>query len=225
MQVGVLRWIGDGCPAGVMEGESHRISAAALRRRGLVTTAGRGSSWTASITDAGREYLTRCDGPKPPVPRQSNVSVTEQLVRDVVAAGGSLLVQRSGGPGAVDYEQRARLAERHGKVPAGKRLVVHRLPYPELRIDLVDVPEGAEALLRPVPVPDRLVRPHPAVVAFREASDTLQVSRAAISRAGRILQGLVVEAERRGYKVTAPARPKEIRQTRGRAASDGTKGT
>jgi hypothetical protein len=41
--------IADGCPAGVMAGDSHRVSAAALRRRGLVTTAGRGSSWRARI--------------------------------------------------------------------------------------------------------------------------------------------------------------------------------
>ena len=39
-QVALLRWIGDGCPAGVVEGDSHRISAAALRNRGLVKITG-----------------------------------------------------------------------------------------------------------------------------------------------------------------------------------------
>jgi hypothetical protein len=38
----ILKWIGDGCPAGVMTDDSHRISAAALRRRGLVRITGRG---------------------------------------------------------------------------------------------------------------------------------------------------------------------------------------
>ncbi|MGZ4358012.1 MAG: hypothetical protein ACXVRU_14510 [Gaiellaceae bacterium] len=39
-QVLLLRWIADGCPEGVMEDEFHRISAAALRNRGLITTRG-----------------------------------------------------------------------------------------------------------------------------------------------------------------------------------------
>jgi hypothetical protein len=30
-QLAVLRWINDGCPEGVTEGEAHKISAAALR--------------------------------------------------------------------------------------------------------------------------------------------------------------------------------------------------
>jgi hypothetical protein len=33
-QVAVLRWIADGCPIGVMDGDSHRTSAVALRHRG-----------------------------------------------------------------------------------------------------------------------------------------------------------------------------------------------
>lgn len=77
-----------------MEGDSHRVSAATLRRRGLVTTAGPGPTWTAGVTEAGREYLARVDGPHPPVARQANVSVTQRLIDDVVAAGGSLRVRR-----------------------------------------------------------------------------------------------------------------------------------
>jgi len=44
-----------------MPDESHRISAAALRNRGLATTAGRGATWTAQITPAGTQYLERLD--------------------------------------------------------------------------------------------------------------------------------------------------------------------
>lgn len=58
-QVAVLRWIGEGCPARVMERDLHRISAAALRRRGLVLISGRGPTWAARIAPAGREYLER----------------------------------------------------------------------------------------------------------------------------------------------------------------------
>jgi hypothetical protein len=127
-QVSILRWIADGCPEGVMDGDSHRISAAALRSRDLVTTSGRGSTWTAKITPAGREYLARVDGPKPPIPREANVPVTQRLVDDVVAAGGTLRVPRRGWyeRDEIDYENRVRLAERFGRVPPGRQAPAHR---------------------------------------------------------------------------------------------------
>jgi hypothetical protein len=135
-QVAVLRWIADGCPAGVMNGDvSHRISAAALRNRGFVTTSGRGPTWVARIAPAGTEYLEQVDGPNPPAPRQANVSVTQQLVNDLISAGGSLRVPRRNWHerGAVDYEKRARLAEQYGKVPAGKRLTISVVSPEETR--------------------------------------------------------------------------------------------
>ena len=73
-QVNVLRWIADGCRDDVLDGDTYRISAAALRNRGLVMTSGRGPTWTARITKAGRSYLEQVDGPEPPVPRQANAS-------------------------------------------------------------------------------------------------------------------------------------------------------
>jgi hypothetical protein len=204
-QVTVLSWIADGCPAGVMEGDSHRVSAAALRRRGLVTTSGRGPTWTARVTKAGREYLARVDGPDPPVARQANVSVTQRLVDDVIAAGGSLRVRRKRwyDREGVDYESRARLAERFRKVPPGKRLAVS-LDGDELEIRLVDAPERAAAAeLVPVPVPERVARYHSAAREFRESSERHEVSRALIRRATRIIHAVAVEAERRGWSVRA----------------------
>jgi hypothetical protein len=71
VQVEVLRWISEGCRDGVVaDGVSARISAAALRNRGLVRTSGHGPSWKAKITAAGTEYLQQVDGPHPPLPRQ-----------------------------------------------------------------------------------------------------------------------------------------------------------
>src|SRR5689334_4686584 len=100
-----------------MEDDFYRISAAALRNRGLVSITGRGPTWSATILPAGTEYLARVDGPEPPIPRQANVSLTQQLVDDVIAAGGSLRVEqrRWGSRDGVDYEQRARIAQQHGK--------------------------------------------------------------------------------------------------------------
>lgn len=159
-QLDVLRWIDGGCPDGVFQGGHHRISAAALRNRSFITTSGRGPSWSAEITEAGRKYIAEADGPKPPVPRQANTSVTAQLVADVIAAGGSLRVPRRRyyDRDGVDYEQRARLAESYGKVPDGKRLVVTSIPPEELQIDLVDAPEGTHEEPEPVPVPRRVSR-------------------------------------------------------------------
>lgn len=97
VQLDLLQWIADGCPPGVMEGDSHRVSAAALRRRDLVKTYGRGRIWRAEITPAGREYLEKSSAADAEPPRQANVSVTQQLVDDVIAAGGSLRVRRKNG--------------------------------------------------------------------------------------------------------------------------------
>lgn len=202
----VLRWIGDDCPVGVMEGVSCRISAAALRNRGLVKISGRGPTWSAVITDEGRGYLEQVDGPTPPMRREGNGSVTEQLVNDVIAAGGSLRVpRRSYGGQGIDYERRARLAERNGRLPAGKRLTVTCLSNAELQIDLVDAPEGTTLDLRPVPVPNHVSRYHAVVGEFRNRSDRHEVSRSVLPRVSRILQGLVLEAERRGYDVAIGA--------------------
>jgi hypothetical protein len=192
-----------------MDGEYYRISAAALRRRGLVTISGRGESWTAEVTTAGRGYLAEVDGPNPPKPRHPNVLVTEQLVAEVIEAGGSLRVPRSDYryPDRVDYEHRARLAERHGKVPAGKQLRVKRVSSDEIQIDLIDAPANLGSPEQPVPVPDVVRRYHPVVKAFKDRSDRHEVSRAALPRALRILQGLVVEAESRGYAIELAPEP------------------
>ncbi len=56
-QLAVLRWIGDGSPAAVMEGHGHRVSAAALRTRGLIKISGRSTTWRASLTPAGQAAL------------------------------------------------------------------------------------------------------------------------------------------------------------------------
>jgi hypothetical protein len=56
-QLAVLRWIGDGSPAGVMKGHGHRVSAAALRTRGLIKISGRSTTWRANLTPAGQAAL------------------------------------------------------------------------------------------------------------------------------------------------------------------------
>jgi hypothetical protein len=223
-QVEVLRWIGDGCPGGVMEGDKHRISAAALRNRGFVTTSGRGDTWLAKITGEGREYLDQVDGPEPPIPRQANVSVTQQLVDDVIAAGGSLRVSRKNwyGGGGVDYAKRVLLAERHGKVPPGKRLTVHKVSQEELEIELLDAPGYAvgRAELVPVHVPAKVGRFSAAALEFRRQAERHEVSRKLLPRATRIVHAIAIECGRRSWSVRASS---ESKNGYGRTDWTGTK--
>jgi hypothetical protein len=187
-QLSILRWISNGCPTGVMKGYSHRVSAAALRSRGLVSTSGRGRTWTARVTANGSAYLERVESADPPIARQANLSVTEQLVADVVSAGGSLRLpaKRWNDPTAIDYAQRARLAQRHRKVPVGKRLTARHVGD-EIEIVLVDAPELAEiAPLVAIDVPDRVGRYHEVAREYRDAKERHEVSRALLGRATRI---------------------------------------
>lgn len=206
-QVEILQWISQGCPEGVMTDISHRISAAALRRRGLVKVTGKGPTWSATVTSAGADYLTRVDGPQPPAARQANVSVTQQLMDEVAAAGGVFRVPRRGwyDRTGVDYEQRARLAERHGKVPHGKWLSIER-HRDEVELRLEDMPAGlaeATAELVPVRVPENVARYHPAARRFRDCKAEHQVSQDALRRAVRIVHAIALEAQRRGWKAHA----------------------
>ncbi len=109
--------------------------------------------------------------------------------------------------GGVDYERRAQLAESHGKVPPGSRLVVTIASREELLIELVTDPhfqgDGADAFpgLVPVPVPARLSKYHRVAQEFRDRTIVHEVSRKALPRVLRIVHALATEAERRGYDV------------------------
>ncbi len=133
-------------------------------------TFGRGKGWRAEATPSGREYLEQAKEPGAQEPRQPNVSVTQQLVDDVIASGGALRVPRKRWfeQEGVDYENRALLAERYGKVPAGKRLDVVAVED-ELEIRLLDAPGNlSRAELVEVPVPERVARYHPAARRLRD---------------------------------------------------------
>ncbi len=206
-QLDLLQWIEDGCPDGVYADKHHRISAAALKGRGLVEISGRRDSWEARLTPDGREYLKKLKEPGAPPPRQPNVSVTEELIRQVEEAGGVLKVERERGSDGVDYSARVRAAIEHGKVPARKKFSCRWAQgVTEIRLD--DLAPGFDPDPIPVPVPEKVSRYHPVVKQFRAAKDRHEVSRAQMSRVLRILQGLVVAAEAQGWTVaTVPAEP------------------
>jgi hypothetical protein len=242
-QLHVLRWIADGCPANVMDGQGHKATARALSDRGLARISRPEGKWSAELTDDGRYYLEHGQFPvtrspvklrpraqrtqptreatrsgikssehssgvrKPAPPRR--LSRVEQLVADVVAAGGMMQRPADGDRDWDDPRQLVRNANRYGKTPPGKRLE-HQVIYEGggwygPRFDfytLVDGPAGVNAPLEPVPVPADVARYHSAVSALRKAK-RLRMAQDVQTRALRILHGLAVEAERRGLDVAA----------------------
>ena len=133
-------------------------------------------------------------------PKPKPLSKTEQLMADIAAAGGSLLVPYWREDGQPDYRQRAAAAIRFGKVPDGQRLVMTHVAGGKLELRLEGDPAGME--LAAIVVPARLAKPHPVAARYRDRTDDHLVSRAAMSRSVRIVHALAVEAERREYQVS-----------------------
>jgi hypothetical protein len=233
-QRAVLDWIGDGCPDGVYEGEGHKVSAAALRARGLVRIRGRGQTWNAELTERGRAILDGSPAlrPAPPPSTPAHTPITdakpkasptrpvdrpttktEQLVADVIAAGGRLVLPDETAEGGVNWRQRAYAAQRHGKVPEGKRLVVSR-GREGFVIELVDGQTGKELGDEQIHVPARLTKYHRVARRFRDHTGLQQISRKALSRALRIIHALAVEIERRGHRIECANAPQTDRYGR-----------
>ena len=146
-QLEVLTWIGAGCPVGVMVGDSHKTTAVALQSRRLAKVTRKRGVWGAAITDAGHHFLEHGEYPDGhwPVPvlvpgpgrteprrrpsrapagqKATGLRPVDQMIVDVVAAGGRLTV--AVGPGR-RWEHLVSSATRYGKVPEGKTLTVER---------------------------------------------------------------------------------------------------
>jgi hypothetical protein len=221
-QLDLLRWVADGCADGVYDGYTYRISAAALQSRGLLRISGRGPSWRAELTARGVALLalpapTRHELRATAQPAQATKSAkapapskTEQLIADLVAAGGVLRVPYWREDGRPDYRQRALAAQRFGKVPLDKRLVMEHVRGGQLELRLEDaLPEPTV-----VSVPARVSRPHPAAARYRDDTDHHQVSRRQLPRSVRIVHALVAEALRRGHQVDNPKRAQRERSVR-----------
>jgi hypothetical protein len=100
----------------------------------------------------------------------------------------------------VNWRQRAYAAQRHGKVPDGKRLSV-AWTNAGFEIELLDGETGNELGADAVPVPARLSKFHPVAQEFRNRTSLHEVSRKALPRVVRIVHALAKEAERRGYQL------------------------
>lgn len=139
------------------------------------------------------EDAQRVESPK-------RLSVTEKLIADVIAAGGELRVGSD--EDKTNYDQRVAAAIRHGKVPEGKLLVIeHGRTWGERIIRLQDPPEWMTAVLAPISVPGHLRKPHKIVATLKGDRDLFRATTEVRSRACRLLQALITEAERRGHTV------------------------
>ncbi|PRB08699.1 hypothetical protein [Microbacterium sp. MYb62] len=212
-QVDVLKWVADGCPDGVYtDGWQHRIVARALHNRGLVSVAGKGASWRATLTKAGRVWLDA-----PPTDILPGAAEADRLLEQVIEAGGELKVSAAQGPELRRLLQVIRMSLHSTKRPNGKMLEIRSVGYrygPERTLELVDnLDELVE--VRPVRVPERVAKYHPAVKHFLEIRDWQYVTKEHLSRAARILQAVADEAERRSFQVleTSEAKANQDRPT------------
>ncbi|MCU1444255.1 MAG: hypothetical protein JWQ59_2405 [Cryobacterium sp.] len=85
-----LEWVNDGCPGGIFEGYSHRISARALADDRYITITGKGPTWTAKITELGVELLKSIDDSDANNLHQSEA---DNFIQRLTAAGGVLEVE------------------------------------------------------------------------------------------------------------------------------------
>ncbi len=244
----VLVWIGAGCPDGTFEGYVHRVSAAALRTRGLVRTTGRGPAWSAELTDKGRRLLAGDPAvARTPKPRSGALAgvhsrersrddaneqqktraptKTELLVRQLLASDGVLRLPVRLGRGGPTARQRAYAAQNSGKLPPGKRLTT-QVVGTELEIRLVDDPRGERVVidldLVPVSVPEKVSRLHAAARQLRDLKSRHEVSLVELPRATRIVHAIAKEAERRGWSAEAPTEtPNGYGQASWTGAKDG----
>ena len=213
-QLAVLRWIADGCPDGVMQGDSCKISAAALKSRRLITITKTRGSWSAAVTEAGAFFLAHGRYPdghwrdlgKPANPYREQrvrpvtaVSPAEQLVADVQAAGGRLDMES-----AYRHEILSLIASanRFGKVAPGFLMRWEQgKSWGRGTVALVPLPDWVPLSASPVAVPAAPRSLHPAVECIKATERLLPWAKPTRARALRLLHALCVEADRRGYGV------------------------
>lgn len=222
-QKAVLAWLAEGGSSNPPE-PTYKQSAVALANRGLAHVQRVKGVWTASLTDAGRHYVEHgtfpddppVNGPasgKPTAPNATKPEVasltpalppTDQLIADVQAAGDLLVV-----PDPRDsYAQLVQTSIRHGKVPAGKRLVLTCTSYREGTVALVAKPQWMSEGPVPVKVVGRLRNPHPIVASVRDNPRRLPYRREVRQRALRALDSIALAAVERGWEVRAPNAPR-----------------
>jgi hypothetical protein len=158
---------------------------------------------TRSASDDGAEFASE-PSPTPRTPKAKKQSPTESLVAEVIAAGGTLPIDRDRDQHRLTQVVSA--ANRFDKVPAGQRLVWEYRDGVRL-LSLENLPSWMTADLAPIPVPATLRTTDPIIAALREADCPLAIKAAALrNRALRVLQGFIADAKERRHDVRLPKR-------------------
>ncbi|MCP3759148.1 hypothetical protein [Streptomyces sp. TBY4] len=205
---------------------TERLSAYALRDRGVLAVIRRSGAVRAEVTEAGEFYLEHGHHPedpryaaapqegarKMPVPYSERALAARgrraraaELIERLVAEG-RVVIPEPDEAAEAEYRRAVDYAKRYNLTPPGKRIERLRLWNRDLQISLEDGPHRNAKSARPesaplVPVPARLCSLHPVVAALKEDRRRLAVSATLRSRALRLLQGLCAEAVKRGYAV------------------------
>lgn len=213
-QLHVLQWIADGCPDEVMEDDTYKTTAAALKSRKLVMVSRKSGRWSATITPAGEFFLENHrypDGhwpeanesyPRPPRPAPKGDLVTglspvDQLIKDLNDAGGRLEMTTHSRD---HWRNLANSAVRFGKAPAGHILKVESgKDWHTTIITAEPLPPWVPPVASEIPVPATTRSLHPTVRELEKTNRKLPAKKTTRQRALRILDALVAEAERRGY--------------------------
>ncbi|MFJ2595201.1 hypothetical protein [Streptomyces erythrochromogenes] len=203
---------------------AERLSAYALRDRGLLAIGRRSGAVRAEVTEAGEFYLEHGHHPedpryagapqsgakKMPVPYSERAVAARarrakaaELIERLVAERRVVIPEPDEATEA-EYRRSVDYAKRHDLTPPGKRIEKLRLWNRELQISLEDGPHHNAKSQRPesvppIPVPAQLGYLHPVVGALKEDQCRLAVSAPLRSRALRLFQGLCAEAVKRGY--------------------------
>lgn len=130
--------------------------------------------------------------------RQSRKTVTEELLEELVEAGGRIVKNNTSGPNSVNWSARVSAASRSGRIPETKELY-GRWCRGGYEIRLEDMPAWRLAVLEPVPVPARLTQPHAVVKAMQGHSQPMGVTKAVQARALRLVQALVLATQKQGH--------------------------
>ncbi|WP_327304074.1 hypothetical protein OG730_10945 [Streptomyces sp. NBC_01298] len=205
---------------------AERLSAYALRDRGLLAIARRSGAVRAEVTEAGEFYLEHGHHPEDPryvgapqsgakrmpapyseraVAARARRAKAAELIERLVAER-RVVIPEPDEETEAEYRRVVDYAKRHDLTPPGKRVEKLRLWNRDLQISLEDGPhhnaksQRPESVL-PIPVPAQLRSLHPVVGALKEDQCRLAVSAPLRSRALRLFQGLCAEAVKRGYAV------------------------
>ncbi|MFF9773555.1 hypothetical protein ACF1HJ_07745 [Streptomyces sp. NPDC013978] len=197
-----------------------------------------GGAARVEVTDAGRFFLRHgchpddavpADHGGPSVPAESSASYGERPVARARRAKARELVERLLAEGHVrfahaddgeiaEWRRVVNYAKRHGMEPEGKR--IEKVPYGLVGLEffLAERPHPNARSQRPktgasaVRVPTRLASLHPVVAALEDDPRRLVMPPELRRRSLLMLQGMAVEAARRGHavrKVGSSYRPRE----------------